>query len=64
MEYKPEQFPVPLTLKFRSVQEKDIFLAGLIDGWGEGAPVSLSWDKSASVYEVDTLLADVYEQEE
>lgn len=35
-DWTPEAYPIAVTLRFRSVEERDRFMGGLSDGWGEG----------------------------
>lgn len=37
-----EEYPVSVTLHFKNERERDFFMAGLSDGWGEDA-CSLQW---------------------
>jgi hypothetical protein len=37
-----------LILEFRNDDEKNRFVGGLLDGWGEGAPISVDWDSGKS----------------
>lgn len=43
--FKPEKFPVRVTLGFRNKDERDEWLGQLSDGWGENL-TRLDWDDS------------------
>lgn len=45
MDFNEADYPVTITLRFRTVEEKHFFMGGLSDGWGENA-CGLSWDTS------------------
>lgn len=44
-ELDEQSYPVAITLRFRTVEDKNLFMGGLSDGWGENA-CALSWDTS------------------
>ena len=33
-----------VVLEFRSQAQKERFIGGLLDGWGESAPIDVTWD--------------------
>lgn len=35
-------------LEFRSQADKSAFIGGLLDGWGEGAPIEVNWKSGKS----------------
>lgn len=37
-----------VTLVFKSKSQKSAFISGLLDGWGEGAPIAVTWDHGKS----------------
>lgn len=39
-----DEFPVTITLRFKSTRHRNNYLGGHIDGWGEGAPYALGWN--------------------
>lgn len=41
MAKKPKSY---LILEFNNDEEKSRFVGGLLDGWGENGPFSISWD--------------------
>lgn len=36
-----------LILEFANDEQKSNFVGGLLDGWGEGAPITVDWDSGA-----------------
>jgi hypothetical protein len=38
---KPKTY---LILEFHNEAQKDSFVGGLLDGWGESAPIEVDWD--------------------
>lgn len=39
-----KDFPVAITLHFATEKSKSEFLGGLLDGWGENAPINIQWN--------------------
>jgi len=39
-------------LTFTTEEQKNDFIGGLLDGWGEGAPIDVDWDEPTNVFRV------------
>jgi hypothetical protein len=41
-----------VVVEFPSQAQKEDFIGGLLDGWGEGAPIEVTWDGAAGTTNV------------
>lgn len=44
-----KQPKVYLILEFKNDREKSEFVGGLLDGWGESAPIRVTWDSGKTM---------------
>lgn len=60
-----KEYPVAITLRFKSDDEKKDFMTGLSDGWGENScSLAWPWGDGASFDDVVDYGVDVFERSE
>lgn len=61
-EHIEREFPHAVTLRFRSIEERNVFMGQLSDGWGENK-CALEWDARRKFESNDVFGVEVAEED-